>query len=225
MVLVAMKSVVIACKTITEDIEAAETAIEYSDAERAALMNAKGQLSASLSGLMAVAKAHAAGTSWGSDALVSATNNLTSAVNELARSAGSQRADTPAKQAPSQSGAIPNPALVQEARQANVVAAPREIGHEPEERRSPSPLGPQLGTAPEGMADVPQTPSPAIEQDAQEPADARSNEIVELDELKVGRLFGSIRKGLLDLILCSASFISRSKRTRLSRLYSSFFMP
>jgi hypothetical protein len=190
MVLVAMKAVVISCKTITEDIEGAEATMAYNDNERGMLANAKGQLSASLSGLMAVAKAHAAGSSWGPDALVSATNNLTGAVNELARAAGTVRPEMDHVDASSQPPA-------------QAVMAPQVVEYPPQQPQQPRYSPPQpVATIYEPPPLVERPPSsysargpPAAEQpapitspvpQAAQPTGAQSQtDIVELDELKV----------------------------------------
>ncbi|KAI8848661.1 hypothetical protein BC829DRAFT_443611 [Chytridium lagenaria] len=78
-VLVAMKAIVIACKTITEDTET------YED-EKDNLESVKGRLSGALTGLMHAAKNHA--TNFGSSPvslLESAASNLTATIVELVK--------------------------------------------------------------------------------------------------------------------------------------------
>lgn len=207
MVLVAMKSVVIACKTITEDIEGAENGIPYNDTERGMLANGKGQLSAALSGLMAVAKAHAAGTSWGPEALVTSANQLTAAVNDLARAAGSTARAEPEHveaqalpPAPALSVTAPEPP-VQQVRYTPPVqqqqpppAAPSPTYEPPTVPRPPSSSysAPAPAPAPviapppvvETQAAAPMSPPSAAVQSDASPSQ-RQTEVVELDELKV----------------------------------------
>ncbi|KAI9021923.1 hypothetical protein DFJ74DRAFT_756687 [Hyaloraphidium curvatum] len=213
MVLVAMKSVVIACKTITEDVEAAEASPSVSDHERAVLANAKGLLSNALSGLMSVAKAHAAGTSWGPDALVSATNALTSAVNDLVRAAGNQRpepelaqsagpqypAPSVSPQPPPSRSPQPAPSSYPPPTTDQTLAAPS--GYSPPPATSAAPAAyeppevverrPPSSTSARGpppvQADVVPTPPSQYQEPspAEPPAASGAEEIVELDELKI----------------------------------------
>jgi hypothetical protein len=198
MVLVAMKAVVISCKTITEDIEGAEATMAYNDNERGILANAKGQLSASLSGLMAVAKAHAAGSSWGADALISATNNLTGAVNELARAAGTVRLEMDHVDASSQppAQAVMAPPIVENPQQ-----QPQQARYSPPQQAAPVYEPPPIVDRPSSSYSArapppaePQPPQPAVPvtspptQGSQHAGGQSQADIVELDELKVGRL-------------------------------------
>ncbi|KAJ3413524.1 component of the polarisome [Chytridiales sp. JEL 0842] len=86
-VLVAMKAIVIACKNITEDTEAYESASKsLQDEDKERLEDVKNKLSSSLTNLMAAAKNHA--TSYGSSPvslLEGAATNLTATIVELVK--------------------------------------------------------------------------------------------------------------------------------------------
>ncbi|KAJ3330386.1 component of the polarisome [Blyttiomyces sp. JEL0837] len=86
-ILVAMKSIVIACKNITEDTEAFENnydGLTYEDKER--LDDVKARLSGSLQNLMTVAKTHATNFNTAPVSLLeNAASNLTGTIVELVR--------------------------------------------------------------------------------------------------------------------------------------------
>lgn len=81
-VLISMKSVLLACKAITQESEAFEQAGMLNEADRGRLKTGKESLSNCLGHLMALAKDHASGT-MSSGSLNSAIDRLTQSLNDL----------------------------------------------------------------------------------------------------------------------------------------------
>ena len=82
-VLIAMKSVLIACKGVTQESESMETAGVLNESDKSRLRSGKESLSSCLSHLMALAKDHASGR-MSVNALDAAVDRLTQALNDLA---------------------------------------------------------------------------------------------------------------------------------------------
>ncbi len=81
-VLISMKSVLLACKAITQESEALEQAGVLNESDRTRLKSGKESLSNCLGHLMALAKDHASGT-MSSGSLNSAIDRLTQSLNDL----------------------------------------------------------------------------------------------------------------------------------------------
>lgn len=81
-VLISMKSVLLACKAITQECEALEQAGVLNDSDRTRLKSGKESLSNCLGHLMALAKDHASGT-MSSGSLNTAIDRLTQSLNDL----------------------------------------------------------------------------------------------------------------------------------------------
>ncbi|KAL1919686.1 uncharacterized protein VTP21DRAFT_1617 [Calcarisporiella thermophila] len=84
-VLIAMKSIVVSCKSIIEDVENYE---HTTDESEDALYSQKQQLSVALSGLMRAAKIHASGGGGKDSELVAAAGQLTVTVVDLVKAVG-----------------------------------------------------------------------------------------------------------------------------------------